>query len=237
MAPGMMITKNMPNVSHWSLESGYANEMSDGEYPIRAVDSGKNAAFDVVLTLLKRNFDFHCKGFDQGFRVILSMPGEELKATLNSLRVPISENSLITIKPKWITTSDGLRSYRPNQRQCFYQNERRLRFFKMYTQTNCEEECLSNFTKLECGCVKFSMPRDVYTTICGTANINCYETAMRKLSTDDSPESFSATCNCIPACTSIEYSTSIDHIKFDAAAINKIPGYKSNDSEYESYLN
>lgn len=36
----------------------------------------------------------------------------------------------------------------------------KLRFYKNYTQANCEMECLSNYTKNECGCVKFSMPRE-----------------------------------------------------------------------------
>lgn len=44
------------------------------------------------------------------------------------------------------------------RRQCFFNNERYLRFFKLYTQANCELECLTNHTLKECSCVKFSMP-------------------------------------------------------------------------------
>lgn len=67
---------------------------------------------------------------------------------------------LISIRPKIITTSDGLKHYEPHRRQCYFQRERRLRYFNTYSQTNCELECLANFTLSECGCVKFSMPRE-----------------------------------------------------------------------------
>lgn len=159
MAPGMMITKNNPNVSGWSLENGYADEMNGEEYPIRVTDLGKTVAMEVSLTYSEKNLDISCKGLMQGFTVTLSVPGDELKILRNSLRVPVAENSIVTIKSKLTTTSEGLRHYKPNGRQCFYESERRLRFYKNYTKSNCEMECLANFTKTECGCVKFSMPR------------------------------------------------------------------------------
>lgn len=155
----MMITKGNPNVSEWSLENRYTDKISDDEYPIRIIESGKEYALDVALTLSQRDFDYFCKSYLQGFRVTLSVPGDELNIFYNSLRIPVSENSVITIKPKLITTLNGLRNYKPNDRQCFYDSERKLRFYKIYTQNNCEMECLANFTKIECGCVKFSMPR------------------------------------------------------------------------------
>lgn len=86
------------------------------------------------------------------------MPGEELKISEQSIRVPLWENTQISIKPNMITTSEGLRKYPHDQRQCFFSSERQLRFYRNYTQNNCEAECLSNYTKIECGCVVFSMP-------------------------------------------------------------------------------
>lgn len=158
MAPGLMIVKTNSNMSHWTLDDGYEEDPVKEEYPIRVTGSGQIAALDLGLILYERDFDYSCRGFDQGFLVTLTTPGETLKLSSNSLRVPILENTLIKIYPKLTTTSNGLLSYKPNRRQCFFAFERRLRFFKMYTQNNCEAECLSNFTKNECKCVKFSMP-------------------------------------------------------------------------------
>lgn len=159
MAPGLMIVKTNSNVSKWTLDDGYEDDPAKEDYPIRVTGSGKIAALDLGLLLYERDYEYNCKGFDQGFLVTLATPGETLiLSSSNSLRVPALENTLIKIFPKLTTTSDGLISYSPNRRKCFFTFERRLRFFKMYTQNNCNAECLSNFTKNECKCVKFSMP-------------------------------------------------------------------------------
>lgn len=42
--------------------------------------------------------------------------------------------------------------------QFFVFNEGTLKYFKEYTQRNCELECLTDHTLKKCGCVKFSMP-------------------------------------------------------------------------------
>jgi Amiloride-sensitive sodium channel len=49
----------------------------------------------------------------------------------------------ILITPKLTQTDDGLRSFSPSQRQCYFEGERKLKFYKIYTQSNCEFECLS----------------------------------------------------------------------------------------------
>lgn len=44
------------------------------------------------------------------------MPGEVLQMARINFRVPISEDSIITIKPKLSITSDGLRNNSPKER-------------------------------------------------------------------------------------------------------------------------
>jgi len=80
-------------------------------------------------------------------------------ASKQYFRIPFDQEVLISIRPKIITTSDGLKHYEPNRRQCYFQKEKELRYFNIYSQSNCELECLANFTLTKCGCVKFSMPR------------------------------------------------------------------------------
>lgn len=158
MAPRMMTVKTNPNVSRWSLENVYEPGFNTKEYPIRIIDSGRDAALEVDLMLDYQDFDHWCNGHDFGFKMILTPPGDALKMSENFLRVPISEDSRVTINPILTTTSESLRNYEPNQRQCFFQSERRLRFFQNYTQKNCEAECAANYTIWKCGCIKFSMP-------------------------------------------------------------------------------
>lgn len=243
MAPGhMMMVKDRPNISQWSIENGYGTQSNENEYPYRVSNSGNIANLFTLLTVEKENLEYVCSVL--GFRVILGAPGDTLKVSEYSFRVSLTEESYLSVKPKLITTADELRDYHPIRRQCFYSSERQLRFFKKYSQNNCEAECLANFTKIECGCVKFHMPSknqnhfllcnhscivaffglgDRSTKTCGASSINCYRNAEQKLfeavgldSSKNVGKSFLNRCNCLPACTSIEYDADLESIKVDS---------------------
>lgn len=162
MAPEMMTVNTVPNISNWSIENGYND--SDGRrqktfYPIRVFNARQNAALFFFLQIYEHDIEYVCQGPVKGFKVFINTPGEILRSSWPSFRVSLFEYVELSIKATIMTTSDGLRSYRPNRRQCFFNSERRLQFFKIYTKNNCEIECLANFTLAKCGCVKFSMPR------------------------------------------------------------------------------
>lgn len=167
MAEGMMIQKNnIWNVSHWSLENGYDKSKDASSYPFRVFETIQNGGLEIDLVVDKRDFDGMCQETHYGFFVILTTPGDQPNV-LNDWNSPSMQfifanphkgDTHFQIAPKIITTSDGLRKYAPNQRKCFHQSERRLRFFKIYTQRNCEAECVANFTEHKCGCVQYSMP-------------------------------------------------------------------------------
>lgn len=158
MAPGMMMVHDNPNTSYWSMEKGYTGDSNGKEYPYSLLNSEELIALTVVFQIEESDLEYLCSTTFLGYKIFLTMPGETLKASRYTARIPLSELSQLSMKPKLITTSEGMRGYHPNQRQCFYNSERQLRFFRNYSQSNCEAECLANFTKLECGCVKFHMP-------------------------------------------------------------------------------
>lgn len=158
VAPEMFAMKNQPNVSNWNLETGYTTESKDGSYPIRVFSAQKNSALNFQLRSYDEDVEFVCRTLVPGYKLFLHTPGDVLKANDISIRIPFSEEIEISIKPKLITTADGLRTYRPKQRHCFFNSERRLHYFKFYSQSNCKAECLANYTLLQCGCVKFNMP-------------------------------------------------------------------------------
>lgn len=158
MAPGMKIVKNNPNISHWDFENGYDDGSHENEYPIRVSDKNDIHFSQIFLSNFEKDFESQCRGFGRGFKLVLTPPGEVVKISSKQFGLYPSRENAVRITPKLVKTSEGLRKYTPIERQCFYQSERRLRFFKFYTQVNCETECLANFTKSECGCVQFSMP-------------------------------------------------------------------------------
>jgi amiloride-sensitive sodium channel len=128
-----------------------------------------------------------------------------------------------------MTTSPKLQSYDPKVRQCFFEDEKKLRFFKLYTQSNCEIECLANFTLNTCGCVKFSMPHDDETNICGQDKLECYNDAEdqlleAKLKQGLSLATGTTECNCKPSCTSIHYNAEISQTDFNVLEYIKAIG-------------
>lgn len=146
------------NSSYWEFESGYEEKVqSNKKYPLFAINSGSGNGVDMFLRAYEEDYEYRCNSY-QGFKIILTAPGESLKMSVNTIMLPLENDFHIAIKPKWIITSEDLRNYEPAQRQCFFQSERQLRFFKIYTKLNCEMECLTNYAKLVCDCVQLAMP-------------------------------------------------------------------------------
>ena len=157
MAPELKISTNNPNISHWNLDNGYdTTTAEENEYPIR-IFSAKSIHLIVIAWIFNNDVGLVCEA--EGFQIGLTVPGDSVRF-LDTVYMEMMQFIDVNIKPRMIITSNNLRDYSPNQRQCFFDSERRLRFFKIYTQHNCERECLANFTKSQCGCVKYSMPSE-----------------------------------------------------------------------------
>lgn len=115
------------------------------------------SSFKIILKVINRNKDYLCTGASQGFKFTFHAPFEVPQLWKKHFRVAPRQSANILVSPNVFLASEGLRSYRPEFRQCFFESERVLRYFRVYTQQNCELECLSNYTLAKCGCVKFSM--------------------------------------------------------------------------------
>lgn len=153
-----MMVMDRPSVSEWSLENGYSSKAKNGSYPIRVFSAQKNSALEFRLRSFEVDVEYVCWTLVPGFKLFLHTPGDVLNENDVSIRVPFSEEIHISIEPTLTTTSDGLRKYPIESRQCFFNSERQLNFFKFYSQNNCKIECLTNYTLQKCDCVKFNMP-------------------------------------------------------------------------------
>lgn len=143
------------------MENGYTKDAPIDPFPVRVLGAGARAGLFVLMTLNKTDLDYICRGPVQGFKILLHTPGEIPQVSKQYFRVPLNQEVVVSVKPNMITTSEGLRHYAPSRRQCFFNEERNLRYFEVYTQPNCELECLSNYTVQTCGCAKFSMPSKI----------------------------------------------------------------------------
>lgn len=131
-------------------------------YPYHLVTLDDLDSLNLVLNFNPNDWlwNFKCEfPITRSFKIFLHRPDEIREAFDRPIEVEVGRKVMVTVKPNVIVTSDYLRRYSAKLRQCFYNSERHLKFFRVYTKSNCEHECLANFTHAECGCVKFSMPR------------------------------------------------------------------------------
>lgn len=149
-----------PLVRRASREDDYDENDRDPEvYPYRVLRKGNQNGLSLSIFFDKDQLDIFSKHWVQEPKFILHAP-DEMPRTLNFFRIPMGKDVKVLVKPQMITTSEKLRNFNPKRRQCTYDSERKLRYFKTYTQHHCDMECASNFTYWRCGCVKFSLPSE-----------------------------------------------------------------------------
>ncbi|XP_014277464.1 pickpocket protein 28 [Halyomorpha halys] len=194
----------------WSLDGGYTHNAPLLAYPRRAFSAGSKAGLTIRMRARDEETDFYCRGPVLGFKVLLHNPAEIPLVRERYLRSPLNQDVVVVVQPNIMDTSPGLLTYDPHRRQCFFPAERYLKFFKVYTQRNCELECLTNHTLEVCGCVGIHMPRYNETKFCGAGKKQCMITAEEELRLKEVAASYkgtSVTCDCLPACTSIQYNS------------------------------
>lgn len=148
-------------VSNWNMEEGYSEltEVDDGKesYPYRVYGTGSPSSLTVTLRVFKPDIDYMCGGALQGFQIKFHKPNEDPQVWKKYFQLSPETTKLFVITPNVNRPMANIKPYSPDIRECFFKSERSLRFFKHYTERNCESECLANYTLLQCGCVKFSM--------------------------------------------------------------------------------
>lgn len=142
----------------------------------------------------------------EGYKIIYHLPNEIPTIFHDYDFFDFGLKSINIITAQRFKTDASLRKYSIESRRCFFENKRKLKFFKSYTKAHCNVECLANFTFHECGCVKFSMPRANDTAVCDLNKVPCYLKAYSSWPKFDANSNQSAMpCNCYPPCTDIKY--------------------------------
>ncbi|XP_053658997.1 pickpocket protein 28-like [Anopheles marshallii] len=215
----------------------------DEELPLYARGAGLHAGLMLYLKHSRDNTDYMCtvrtspsfrsfgnllshllsQGFSQGYKVMIHDPDEYPQVSMRNMRLPLGNEISIALKPQMIVTSQSAADYSWEKRQCFFNHERRLRFFQIYNQQNCELECLTNVTLELCKCVRFSMPRANETKVCALSMWHCMNSAkwfLRPVNREALQHHEHLTemvkrCNCLPACSSVHYDAEVTQTTLD----------------------
>ncbi|CAH1116195.1 unnamed protein product [Phaedon cochleariae] len=217
-----------PSLKQWNIEEGYTVREVD-TYPKRALRIGAKGALLVVMKTHVSDIEYECASDESGYRVRLHLPSNFPDVTDNHFLVPLDNRVSAAIIPHMIKTSEGVKMFDVTKRDCYFQSERSLEFFKIYSQEHCMMECRGKYVLKICGCVDFFMPRRPDTPICLLQDIECLEEATSKFSIyneyseviDNGNINNVVNCDCRPTCTDITYSLEMSQNTVKYVPLNK----------------
>ncbi|KAG5666157.1 hypothetical protein PVAND_017708 [Polypedilum vanderplanki] len=189
---------------YWTLDSGYIDDSDDSNViPKRA---NKQNFFNNYLFINHIDKENYCPQLGKIFKIFFHLPNEMPTIFNREYSIEIGHQKLMFLNAKLYTSDESLKGYTPKQRQCYFEGEKNLKFFKSYTKSHCDWECVTNYTLDICGCTKFSMPRDNNTPVCDMQKKKCYYNAMLTWPNNRSfYENNDNPCDCYETCNDIKY--------------------------------
>lgn len=104
----------------------------------------------------------------------------------------------VSIFPEVVFTDESLKSIDPKTRNCYFDGEKNLKFFKIYSKNNCEMECLAEYAMEKCNCTPYHLIRGEETPLCYLGDVKCI------VNSPGMPKSLRY-CGCLERCNSIKY--------------------------------
>ncbi|XP_014484862.1 PREDICTED: pickpocket protein 28-like [Dinoponera quadriceps] len=236
--PALNITYPSPSID-WNAENGYNSSNSVDVIPWRPYGAGKY--YGLTLALDVDTDEYYCSNTaSAGFKMLLHNPVETPKIADFSFSIMPGKETRVIVKPQISTASKTLISIPKAKRKCFFTAERKLRYYRTYTQRNCVLECEANFTQKMCSCVQYYMPKSSNTQICGKKDEQCAQNARRAMETklydEDTANSLNVTespsCNCWPGCFEINYRAELSQSRLMSITGNPEPHIKNNEKYF-----
>ncbi|XP_008207212.2 pickpocket protein 28-like [Nasonia vitripennis] len=228
----------------WNPEYTFTNESANA-IPWRAFSSGSN--YGLTLALDVDADEYYCSSTASvGFKMLLHSPVETPQIADFAFTLSPGKETRVIITPHITDAQTSIMKISPKIRRCYFLKERKLRFYRTYTQRNCLQECEANFTLQHCNCMKYYMPVSNDTRICGKSDDGCALEARtfmkKKLYEDEDPlaTSFNVTkvpnCRCYPGCFEINYSTEISQSMLMATFDIPVEYFKNNAEYFEKNI-
>ncbi|KAK9500933.1 hypothetical protein O3M35_002095 [Rhynocoris fuscipes] len=194
--------------SNWNPETGFIEKpepthlnMETKPTPWIIGKSGLLGTSSFYLSIPIDHLDDTCSTGGTGFVTIIHNPAE-VPGSSHPIEYIESDYLLhITLSPIQHEIDKRLIRWAPQERGCYFQHERYLQYFKIYTQRNCEMECEANITELLCNCRAHYHPRTQDIPVCGPALFSCTEFRVGQVWNR-------IPCDCLPSCSELYYRTS-----------------------------
>ncbi|XP_075236474.1 pickpocket protein 28-like [Lycorma delicatula] len=206
-------TFNYDDYVFWHPQEGYrVTNHSKIKYPRTVNKPGGKDGLSIELFANESEWQYECAGSHRGFWLLLTT-AYELPQQDTSIAYHIAMNKFtqINAKPTTINTDLALYSLSSTERQCYFQNENQLKFYRYYTHQNCDDECRFGFLLKRC--------RSSTDRICTRSDIKCISDAMRKYThmhgkMGPGNESTRLPCFCMASCFSLSFKYDISASDF-----------------------
>jgi Amiloride-sensitive sodium channel len=125
----------------------------------------------------------------------------------------------VLITPEIVKSDESLRSYPAEIRNCYFEDERKLRYFKKYTKNNCKTECYSNYTinYKDTLCKPYYIIRSRDEKVCDFRDYYLSSFSRFMYIKDE----FEKSCNCLDECNYIKYNFEIVSSDLKVKTINE----------------
>lgn len=158
-----------PDTSNWDLVAQLHNLLPFHKtdpilpkYPFHVTSRVYGSNLHIELIFQNDDWYSNQQCFTQStkkFRLFLHRPDEFREPYTRPIKIGAGKKVTVTVNPFVIATPNYLRKYDLKDRQCILADERPLKYFKVYTDSNCKSECHSNVSRSICGCVSWLLPR------------------------------------------------------------------------------
>lgn len=122
------------NAIDWTPEKGFYPELPAPDsylhfFPRPGVGAGSHLGLTLILDA--NADDYHCSSTNSiGFKVLLHSPIETPKIADYGMSITPGFESRVVVTPSIVETSDALRRVPQNVRQCIFENEHNLLYYR-----------------------------------------------------------------------------------------------------------
>ncbi|XP_072930534.1 sodium channel protein Nach-like [Epargyreus clarus] len=219
------------------------------EYPRRVASCGYQTALTVLLNTDPDDY-YSSTVASQGSLVFVdnayNIPDLDSPVRLVN---PATE-VLIALSPEGTYTTSGIKSFRPDQRQCYYSNEIQLGNFRRYSFHNCMAYQKIEIIRQMCDCVPFFFPMKEYHRTCNFHDVDCldkvtsvfalrmYTEGLLSSNLTDYVDKLDNVFQCLPECEHYDYPLEVALGKLARnVPLDGLPFFDHIDLENRSVLN
>ena len=189
---------NFENSLNESEYSKLVEEMQDGHNVDRVKTKvGRKRGLRLTLDLHSNNVGFGTLNKDfNAFNVFIGVPEEFPVLRERGLKLQPGREHFLELSAQ-VVSSSGITEVLPQDRNCYFQNEGNLAFYKTYTFSNCILECHIKIAEYYIRCIPWYLPHGKDSLTCDPWTGRHFLKKLGNLTSDE--------CDCLPNCQETVY--------------------------------